>query len=83
MPCGLVGALWVVESSMDVHYVLLYSITMVTKEGVIIFIAKFHAKLKDELNYLSNVEINKQTSYSVNLTTDLLTMCRGGITIFV
>lgn len=69
MPCGLVGALWVVESSMDVHYVLLYSITMVTKEGVIIFIAKSHAKLKDELNYLSNVEINKQTSYSVNLTT--------------
>lgn len=59
MPCGLVGALWVAESSMDVHYVLLYSITMVTKEGVIIFIAKSHAKLKDELNYLSNVEINE------------------------
>lgn len=59
MTCGLVGALWVAESSMDVHYVLLYSITMVTKEGVIIFIAKFHGKSKDELNYLSNVKINK------------------------
>lgn len=53
------------------------------QRGCYYFKAKFHAKLKDELNYLSNVEINKQTSYSVNLTTDLLTMCRGGITIFV
>lgn len=60
MQCGLVGALWVIESSMDVHYVLLYSVTMVTKEGVIIVIVKSYAKLKDELNYLSNVEINRQ-----------------------